>query len=110
MKNECLTAALRELSEAGIRDVQRSYGSKHPQLRWRVNGMGLRIYTVPGTPSDVRSVRNVRAEVRRMLREDGVLPANGGAGQAPPPQPSRIERLERRLAEVERRLEELAKG
>ena len=33
-KNPCLETALRELREAGISDVQQSFGGKHVQLRW----------------------------------------------------------------------------
>ncbi len=73
MKNPCLEAALRELDAAGIRDVERSYAGKHLQLRWRINGYQQRMYSMPLTPSDVRSAANVRAEIRRMLRNDGIL-------------------------------------
>ena len=81
MKNECLAAALRELDAAGVRDIERSYGGKHLQLRWRVNGNAQRMYTVPLTASDRRAPRNTAADVRRLLKEDGLLIA------APPPKP-----------------------
>jgi hypothetical protein len=71
--NSRLEAALHELSASGIRDVVRSYGGKHLQLRWTVNGGTARMYAVPNTPSDVRSSRNTRADVRRILRADGLL-------------------------------------
>ena len=73
MKNPCLEAALRELSNADIRDIERSYGGKHLQLRWRANGHGLRLYSLALTPSDWRGPRNVVADIRRVLREDGML-------------------------------------
>ena len=72
MKNPCLEAALSELAKVGIRDVERSYGSKHLQIRFRANGTE-RMYSMPATPSDVRSASNTRAGIRRMLREDGLL-------------------------------------
>jgi hypothetical protein len=73
MKNPCLEAALSELAAAGIRDVERACGGKHLQLRWRVNGHAPTMYSLPVTPSDVRSSRNTRSDVRRLLREDGLL-------------------------------------
>ena len=79
MKNPCLAVALRELEAAGVRGVEQAHGGKHLQLRWRVNGHDMRIYSMPCTPSDFRSPRNVRADIRRLLREDGVL-CNAGAG------------------------------
>jgi hypothetical protein len=61
------------------------------------------MYAVPGTPSDWRSAENVRRDMRKILRADGMLEAP--EPRTPPPrQPSRIELLERRMAEVERRL------
>ena len=101
MKNECLAAALQELSLAGVRDVERAYGGKHLQLRWRANGTD-RMYSLPITPSDVRSASNTRAAIRRMLREDGLLIT---AERKPPERmPSRIERLERRVEALETEL------
>jgi hypothetical protein len=103
MKNDCLTVALEELSAAGIRDVVRAHGAKHWQLRWRgANGVE-RVYTIPCTPGDVRSVANARAAIRRILRDDGMLAAERKP-TAPPKQPDRITLLERRLADVERYL------
>ena len=98
MKNPCLEAALRELNNAGIRDIERSYGGKHLQLRWRANGRGLRTYPVPMTPSDWRSSHNVAADIRRMLREDGMLMAVPPKSSKPP---DRISRLEARIAALE---------
>ena len=111
-KNPCLEAALRELESAGVRDVEQACGGKRLQLRWRVNGGALRLYTLPATPGDHRASANTRAGVRRMLREDGVLaePAKRDvAAAARPPsqlelQAQRIAALERHIAELERRL------
>jgi hypothetical protein len=96
MRNECLAAALRELDAVGIRDVEQAHGGKHPQLRWR----GLRVYTLPGSPGDRRSLHNVRAEIRRMLKEDGVLTTPERSEPEPPRSPPKIDRL----AELERQV------
>jgi hypothetical protein len=86
------------LSAAGVRDVAHARGSKHYQLRWaRPNGE-MQIYSMPGTPSDYRSVANTRAEVRRLLREDGFLVDR----EPTKPRPlDRMSRLEQRVAAVE---------
>jgi hypothetical protein len=60
--------------------------------------------TVPGTPSDWRSAENTRHDLRRILREDGMLEETASPKTPPPRQPSRIELLERRVVELERRL------
>jgi hypothetical protein len=100
MKNECLAIALRELEAVGVRDIEQVHGSKHLQLRWRVNGRDTRVYTLPCTPSDVRASHNVRADIRRLLREDGV---QATAPKAPMiKQPDRFTLLERRVAALER--------
>jgi hypothetical protein len=109
MRTECLAAALHELESAGIRNVEQAYGGKHLQLRWAVNGHAQRVYTVPVTPGDtIRGPRNTRADVRRMLREDGVLQQT----KAPPPvkPPDRISRLEQRMATLEQTVRELRIG
>jgi hypothetical protein len=107
MKNPCLDAALRELADAGIRDVQRSFGGKHLQLRWRANGHGMRMYTLALTPSDWRGPRNVAADIRRMLREDGMLIAAPPKPSPPSPKPpDRISELEARVAALESALRE----
>jgi hypothetical protein len=102
MKNDCLDAALHELSLAGVRDVTRAFGGKHLQIRWRANGTE-RMYTLPITPSDFRAVANTRATIRRMLREDGMLLTAERKPPAPRP-PDRLTALERRIAIMERRI------
>src|SRR5262245_12078704 len=102
MRNECLAAALDELAKAGIREPAMAHGGKHVQVRWVEPGGEARLVTVAGTPGDSRSIENTRRDVRRVLRVDGML----DEGRAPPPrQPSRIELLPRRVAELERRVE-----
>jgi hypothetical protein len=72
-RNPCLDAARAELESAGVRNFILVHGAKHPQLRWSINGHPLRILTLPGSSSDWRSPRNVRRDVRALLRLDGVL-------------------------------------
>jgi hypothetical protein len=103
VRNPCLAAALEELAKAGVHHPEIARGSKHLQVRWTTGRGESRMYTVPGTQSDWRSAENVRRDVRRMLRADNMLETP--EPRTPPPrQPSRIELLERRLAEVERLL------
>jgi hypothetical protein len=112
MRNECLAVALRELDAAGVRNVMRVNGGKHLQLRWQVNGHGLRIYTVPVSPSDWRSPHNTRAEIRRLLREDGVLVVPEKVAPAPARKPdtvARMDGLERRLSELEALVRDLVR-
>jgi hypothetical protein len=101
-QSACLKAVLEELHAAGVHHPVIAPGGKHVQIRW-VNACGVaRMFTAPSTPSDYRSVDNCRAEVRRILREDGMRPT--AEPKAPPRQPSRVELLERRVAEIEWRL------
>jgi len=76
MRNACLDAALAELSAVGIRDYQLARGGKHLQLRWAVPGHALRMLTIPLTPSDWRSLQNTRSDLRKLLRQDGLLETN----------------------------------
>jgi hypothetical protein len=106
MRNACLEVALRELELAGIRNVEQAYGGKHLQLRWSVNGHAQRTYTMPCTPSDpLRGPKNTRADIRRMLRADGVLQQTKAQPVIRPP--DRITRLEQRVATLEQTTEEL---
>jgi hypothetical protein len=110
MKNPCLVAALQQLEAAGVRNVETVHGSKHPQLRWRVNGNPLRVLSIPGSSSDWRGERNTRADVRRLLRMDGVelsAPNNKPTGAPRPQAPDRVAVLERRVEKLERTLQEL---
>jgi hypothetical protein len=84
MRNPCLDAALAELDAVGIRDYQLARGSKHLQVRWTVAGV-LRMMIIPGSPSDWRSPANTRRDMRRLLREDGLLETNGQHAAEPDP-------------------------
>jgi hypothetical protein len=101
MKNECIAAAIAELSDHAVRDVEIIRGGKHYQIRFRVNGGPQRVITAPCTPSDWRDPENTRRDVRKILRADGVIDIK--PDPAPPPrQPSRVELLEKRIAALER--------
>jgi len=73
MRNPCLDVALAELEAVGIRNYQLARGGKHLQLRWNITGGIMRMLALPCTPSDWRSPRNTRRDVRNLLRLDGVL-------------------------------------
>ena len=64
-----------------------------------------RVYTLPATPGDWRSSRNTRADIRRLLREDGVFTPPLQQPEPPPRKLDRLAELERRVAALERRLQ-----
>ena len=103
MRNPCLDAALAELNAVGIRDYQLARGSKHLQVRWTAASGALRILTIPGSPSDWRSPQNTRRDMRRLLREDGLIEIKP-AHAAPDPDPDlwrqQLEELIRQLNRV----------
>jgi hypothetical protein len=68
-RNPMLEAALNELRPYGIRPTV-THGGKHLRLRWATPHR-VRVTTVAISGSDWRGERNKRAEIRRMLREDG---------------------------------------
>jgi hypothetical protein len=100
-QNPCINAACEELERAGIRNVEIANGSRHPQLRFCINGVP-RIFSTCGTPSDWRSPENTRRDMRHFLRKEGVISAPEPRPATPPRQPSRVELLERRIAALER--------
>jgi hypothetical protein len=106
VKNPCLDAALAELESAGVRDIQIARGSKHPQVRFRVNGGPLRAFTVPGTPSDQRAPANTRRDVRVLLRQCGVS-MDRERPRKPPLKLDRLSLLERRVAALEQQLKNM---
>jgi hypothetical protein len=77
-------AVLGVLAEAGIRDVTIAQGAKSTQLRWVVNGQ-TRMVGLSISPSDRRALHNKKAEVRRMLRLDGLVPQHASAPAKPAP-------------------------
>ena len=109
--NPCLQAALGELEAAGIRGVEVVPGGKHPQIRWKVNGHGLRVFSVAGSPSDWRAPKNTRSDIRKVLRADGVLPPPPPPKPpAPPKPPDRTAVLEQRVDALEREFERFRNG
>jgi hypothetical protein len=106
--NTCLTAAIDELAPAGIRDVRHAPGGKHRQLGWvSPNGSPRFCNVSVGSPSDSRSIANTRANVRRILKADGLL-----VDRAPPApwQLSQIEKLEQRVTALELEVAQLRNG
>jgi hypothetical protein len=101
-KNSCVNAAAEELERVGIRDIELEYGGRHPQLRFRINGGPVRIFAVPGSPSDWRSPENTRRDMRKLLREAGVIVAPEPRPTPPPRAPDRVAMLEQRIAALER--------
>src|SRR5262245_6005512 len=101
MRSPCLTPALDEVVKVGIRHPEIANGGKHLQIRWTTASGQRRTYTLSRSPSDWRAAENAGHGVRRILRTDGMLET---PGPLLPRQPSRIELVERRLAEIERRL------
>ena len=97
MRNDCIDVALAELEATGIRDVIIAHGGKHPQLQFKINGGPLRVFAVSGTPSDHRSAANTRRDLRKLLREAGVL---APPEPKPPPAkpPDRLSLLEQRVS------------
>jgi hypothetical protein len=69
-RNECVDAAVSILSGHGIRPEVKKVG-KHIKISWLI-GDRKRSYFAANTASDVRAIMNVRATVKRLLREDGV--------------------------------------
>ena len=104
MRNPCLDAALAELDAVGIRNYQLARGSKHLQVRWTVAGV-LRMMTITGSPSDWRSPQNTRRDMRRLLREDGLIEIRPNGQHAAVPDPNlwqrQLEELIRRLNQVQ---------
>jgi hypothetical protein len=101
LRNPCIDAAIAELRAVGVYDYKLARGGKHPQLHWGFNG-ARRFYVLPGTPGDWRSVKNVRSEIRRILRADGLITTPDAPVE--PPRPPRPRSLECRVEELERRV------
>lgn len=70
-RNECLAVTTRELERHGITYMV-EHGGKHLRLIWLANGRNHRT-TVPCTSSDWRSAYNARSDLRRQMREAGVI-------------------------------------
>lgn len=72
-RNEALDFVTAELKARNIRYETQTNGANHIEIRWQTTpDKEVRRYFVPATPSDHRGRLNARAEVRRMLKQDGV--------------------------------------
>lgn len=70
--NDCIAAVVSELHQVGITPKVIA-GGKHPRIRW-TNAKGeFRTVFVAGSPSDHRAKMNSRRDVRRILKQDGVI-------------------------------------
>jgi hypothetical protein len=67
---------LAELKSAGVHDAVVIPTAKHLQIRWQTPRGDLRLYHCASTGSDRRGPKNVRADIRRLLRGDGLLPVS----------------------------------
>ena len=71
MRNEIVDIIQRELDGYGIKSWVEQ-GGKHLKVLWNAKGQD-RFYITSSTPSDnIRSKWNARADVRRMIRADGL--------------------------------------
>lgn len=69
--NDCIEAACAELRSVNIEPTVRPAG-KHAAVEWEFQGRPRSYYTAL-TPSDRRAHLNVRSDVRRILKTDGLL-------------------------------------
>jgi hypothetical protein len=109
--NPILNNAIFQLAEAGIRKPKVWKGGKHYRISWEHHGE-YRTLTVPLSPGDYRSQKNNAAQLKRILRADGLLKKgapvkevgsvldkpvtiNNGVSFAPPELVKRVEALEK---------------
>ena len=59
--------ALKYARSCGFADAWIDYNRTHPILHGTVNGIAVGL-VFPGTPSDQRGMRNMRAAIRRLAR------------------------------------------
>lgn len=58
--------------KAKVEGVRLEWGGKHPKLRWRsLSSQVERFYVCAASPSDHRARKNLRADIKRRLMEDG---------------------------------------
>ncbi|MGE0056260.1 MAG: Rha family transcriptional regulator [Hyphomicrobium sp.] len=82
ISNACIEAAVAELRACNIEPTVR-HGGKHVAIEWSHNGEN-RTFTAPATPSDHRAHLNTRTDIRRMLRNDGLIAADEVSPPAAP--------------------------
>lgn len=78
--NLCIEAVCDEVRAVGCEPTVRPSG-KHAAITWTAAGVE-RVYHTALTPSDRRAHLNARADVRRILRTDGLLTASDDATDA----------------------------
>lgn len=71
MSNAHYEVVSRELTDAGI-PFHVEHGGKHIHFRWEHDGKP-RMFVIPASPSDRRGWLNSRSDLRRILKEDGVI-------------------------------------
>ena len=69
--NDCIEAVCAELRSVNIEPTVHA-GGKHATITWHFNGKE-RHYSAPLTPSDWRAAKNSRTDIRKVLRNDGLL-------------------------------------
>jgi len=69
--NDCIEAACAELRSVNIEPLVRP-GGKHAAIVWLHSGKE-RTYYAPLTPSDWRASKNTRTDIRKILRNDGII-------------------------------------
>ena len=95
-------AILAELRAAGMQGVTIINQTKHPRAQWSHKGEP-RTYIFPSTPGDGnRGLKNCVADVRRILRQDGLLPAD--SEPRPPKSSPPIERARQQIKALEAEL------
>ena len=67
-----LSVVKKELALYGIKPDVDTTGGNHVRISWQIPGKAKRSMTVANTGSDWRGPLNERANVRRLLREDGL--------------------------------------
>ena len=113
-KENLLEHALETLDSVGISGKQRVvwHGTKHDRISWYYNGQ-KRSFTVPISPSDHRSSLNNKAQLRRLLRQDGLLVRKKSVAEKPHPIQEKgrgvSKDIDRRLKAIEDGLVELNK-
>ena len=104
--NPCIAAAKRLLAEVGIRDYLIVPGGKHPQLRFSINGANVvHVFSLSGTPSDWRSAENTKSDLKKFLRNIGVLVPEPKPELPPPRKLNCTDELERKISKLKSELE-----
>ena len=106
-RNPCLDAVLGELAEVGIWSPQ-VIGNGHLQFVWQNAHGQRRMVSISSSPSALSAPAAARADVRRILKQDGMIDVDGA--RAAPRQLSRLERLGQRIHRLEAQLVRLERS